>query len=118
MENQNFTIEQKSEGVVVVSLTGDLLGESFAQLLLENINDLLFKGCKKFLFDLSAVRYVNSSGIGVLITLLTKIRNKDGEMILVKPSGHFQKLLLITKLNKIFNISDSIEHGVDQLSAS
>ena len=60
---------------------------------------------------------MNSSGIGVLITLLTKYRNQEGEMILIKPSENIQKLLLITKLNKIFTIVNNKEEAVEILSS-
>lgn len=59
--------------------------------------------------DLEQVRYMNSSGIGVLITLLTKIKNNKGKMVLVNPSEQIVKLLEITKLNTVFTIADSIE---------
>lgn len=108
MEGIEFHI-QKTEGrVIVVALHGDLIGESIGSRLLETVHDLLFEGAKRFVIDLSEVRYVNSAGIGMLITILTKIRNKEGEMVLMRPSGHFNKLLLITKLNKIFPVVDSL----------
>ena len=46
-------------------------------------------------------------GIGLLITILTKFRNKGGEVYLMKPSENVQKLLVITKLNAIFQIIQS-----------
>jgi anti-sigma B factor antagonist len=44
------------------------------------------------IIDISKLRYINSSGIGVLITILTKFRNKGGEVYLMKPSENVQKL--------------------------
>lgn len=108
MAGFEFNIQKTESDVIVVALQGDLIGESIGSRLLETVNDLLFEGAKYFVLDLSEVRYVNSSGIGLLITMLTKIRNKDGEMVLMKPSGHFNKLLLITKLNKIFLVVDDL----------
>ena len=65
--------------------------------------------------DISNVRYINSSGIGVLITVLTKFRNKDGELVLINPSEHVKKLLIITKLNAIFNVVDNEKEAVIEL---
>jgi anti-sigma B factor antagonist len=59
------------------------------------------------IIDISGLRYINSSGIGVLITILTKFRNKGGEVYLMKPSESVKKLLAITKLNAIFQIIQS-----------
>jgi anti-sigma B factor antagonist len=59
---------------------------------------------------------MNSSGIGVLITLLTKFRNHEGEMVLIKPSETIRKLLIITKLNKIFSINETREAAIKSLN--
>lgn len=86
---------------------GDLIGENNGPDLVELVNDALNNGAKYCLVDIEKVRYINSSGIGVLITILTKFRNKDGELYLIKPSEHVTKLLIITKLQAIFTIVDS-----------
>jgi anti-sigma B factor antagonist len=108
MAGIDFTITKTEHEIIIVGLDGDLIGEAIGSRLLETLNDLLFEGAKRFILDLSQVRYVNSAGIGLLITILTKIRNKDGEMVLMNPSSHFNKLLLITKLNKIFPVVDQV----------
>ncbi|MFT5640174.1 MAG: anti-sigma B factor antagonist [Cyclobacteriaceae bacterium] len=86
---------------------GDLIGENNGPQLVELANEALSQGIKYCLVDIENVRYINSSGIGVLITILTKFRNKDGELFLIKPSEHVKKLLIITKLQAIFTISNS-----------
>jgi anti-sigma B factor antagonist len=59
--------------------------------------------------DLEKVRYISSSGLGLLITLLTKMKNAGGELFLTAPSEHVKKLLLITKLNGIFTVVESVK---------
>jgi len=66
------------------------------------------------IIDISQLRYINSSGIGVLITILTKFRNKGGEVYLLNPSESVRKLLIITKLNSIFNIVATEEEAITQ----
>ena len=95
--------------------TGDLIGESNGPDLIELVNDVLAKGIKYCLIDISDVRYINSSGIGVLITLLTKFRNKSGELYLINPSDHVKKLLIITKLQAIFNIVTTEEEALEKI---
>lgn len=92
--------------------SGDLIGENNGPELVELVNDSLSKGVRFCLIDISDVRYINSSGIGVLITILTKFRNKSGELFLIRPSEHVRKLLIITKLQAIFNIVDSEEEAL------
>jgi anti-sigma B factor antagonist len=90
-------------------LSGDLIGEDNGVSLLEIANNALQQQVLICVIDISKLRYINSSGIGVLITILTKFRNKGGEVYLMKPSDNVQKLLVITKLNAIFQIVQSEE---------
>jgi anti-sigma B factor antagonist len=58
---------------------------------------------------------INSSGIGVFITLLTKARKKEGDVVIVNPSSYISNLLMITKLNSIFQIFDSTNEALEML---
>ncbi len=104
------------ENVVVIKLTGDLLGEKTGPELVGFINDQISRKIINAVIDISEVRYINSSGIGVLITILTKFRNKGGEVVLVNPSEHVKKLLVITKLNAIFSIVESKEEALSKIN--
>ena len=106
------------DGVVVLKLNGDLIGEDNGIDIIELINDQIQNDHKLCIIDISGLRYINSSGIGVLITVLTKFRNKGGEVCLLKPSESVQKLLIITKLNAIFNIVDTEEKAFENLKSS
>ncbi|HMQ00914.1 MAG TPA: STAS domain-containing protein [Cyclobacteriaceae bacterium] len=101
-----FDIEVKSD-LLIIKLTGDLIGEDSGLSLLEKASNAINEGVRNCLINISGLRYINSSGIGVLITILTKFRNKGGEMFLMNPSESVQKLLIITKLNAIFQVVDS-----------
>lgn len=81
---------------------------------MEAVNNAIQQKTLTCIIDISELRYINSSGIGVLITILTKFRNKGGEVYLMKPSANVQKLLVITKLNAIFQIVQS-EEEVEKL---
>jgi len=111
-----FSSELKDD-VLILRLSGDLIGEDKEFSLLELVNSTTADHIVKCVVDISELRYINSSGIGVLITILTKFRNKDGEVYLVNPSESVQKLLIITKLNAIFNVSDSIEVAIEALKS-
>ena len=99
------------DDLLVINFAGDLIGEQSGPELMEIINDRINQKVLFAAIDISDIRYINSSGIGVLITILTKFRNKGGEVILVNPSEHVKKLLIITKLNAIFTIVNSIEEA-------
>lgn len=101
--------------ILKISLEGDLIGENDGIGLLDIVNDNINDSVLKCAIDLSNLRYMNSSGIGVLITILTKFRNKGGEVVLINPSAQIKKLLLITKLNAIFTIFDTFEEAQNKI---
>ena len=104
----NFKHEIKND-TLVLRLAGDLIGEDSGAAVVEVATDAIHQKTMKCIVDISGLRYINSSGIGLLITILTKFRNKGGEVYLMKPSESVQKLLVITKLNAIFQIVQSEE---------
>lgn len=112
--NYTYKVEGK---IFDLEFDGDLIGENKGPELVEIVNDNLRNGVKYCLVDISEVRYINSSGIGVLITVLTKFRNKGGELFLINPSEHVKKLLIITKLQAIFNIVSSRAEAESQIIA-
>jgi anti-sigma B factor antagonist len=100
-----MTFEKEvKENALIIRLSGDLIGEDNGASLLEIATNAIQQQVLTCIIDISKLRYINSSGIGVLITILTKFRNKGGEVYLMKPSENVQKLLVITKLNAIFQI--------------
>ncbi len=111
----NYKINHEGD-LVFINFEGDLIGEENGPEIIEAVNDTLSNNIIKCAVDISEVRYINSSGIGVLITILTKFRNKGGEVVIVNPSEHVKKLLAITKLNAIFTIVDTIAEAKEELN--
>ena len=106
------------ENILELSLSGDLIGEDTGIDLIELVNNAIEKDLLFCIIDIAGLRYINSSGIGVLITVLTKFRNKGGEVYLLNPSESVQKLLIITKLNAIFSIVDSTDEANELIKNS
>ena len=107
----NFAQEIKSNALIL-HVTGDLIGEDTGTKLVEAVNEAVSHKVLTCIIDISELRYINSSGIGVLITILTKFRNKGGEAFLMQPSESVKKLLMITKLNAIFHIVQNVEEAL------
>lgn len=107
----NFSHEIKNEKLII-RLSGDLIGEDNGSSIIDVVKQAIEQQVLACIVDISNLRYINSSGIGVLITILTKFRNKGGEVYLMKPSENVQKLLVITKLNAIFQIVQEEEEIV------
>ncbi|CAA9243198.1 MAG: hypothetical protein AVDCRST_MAG95-1519 [uncultured Adhaeribacter sp.] len=96
-----------TENIVYVRLQGDLIGSPDSQQLIDLVNNSISETKILCAVDLSHVRFINSSGIGVLVSLLTKFRNRGGELVLINPSEQIRKLLIITKLNNIFTVAET-----------
>ena len=101
---------------LILRLSGDLIGEDDGASILQLATENVINKIRHCLVDISEIRYINSSGIGVLITILTKFRNKGGEVYLIKTSENVKKLLIITKLSEIFNVVGSEEEAFNGLS--
>lgn len=110
----NFNTEIQQD-IVIFNLSGDLIGEQSGFDVINQANEHIAMGTIKCIIDISQLRYINSSGIGILITLLTKFRNKGGEVCLLKPSENVEKLLIITKLNAIFSVADTMDEAVEKI---
>ncbi len=101
---------KRKEGQVhYLFMEGDLIGDEVGPRIAELVSDSVEAGIKTVVIDLEKVRYISSSGLGLLITLLTKMKNAGGELFLTAPSEHVKILLLITKLNGIFTVVESIK---------
>ncbi len=93
-------------GVTVVDMSGRItLGEG-SVILRDTIKDLLGKGEKKILLNLGNVTYIDSSGIGELVSAFTSVRNQGGELKLLNLTKKVHDLLQITKLYTVFDIKD------------
>ena len=94
------------DGVTIVDLSGRItLGEG-SVVLRDTIKDLLGKGQKKILLNLGDVSYIDSSGIGELVSAFTTTKNQGGELKLLNLTKKVHDLLQITKLYTVFDVKD------------
>jgi len=94
------------DGVTILDLSGRItLGEGSVQLR-DAIRDLLAKGQKLILLNLADVNYIDSSGIGELVSAYTTVRNQGGELKLLNLTKKVHDLLQITKLYTVFDVKD------------
>jgi anti-sigma B factor antagonist len=97
---------RRVDGVTVVDLSGRItLGEG-SVILRDMVRDLISKGDRKILLNLGDVTYIDSSGIGELVSAFTTVRNQGGELKLLKLTKKVHDLLQITKLYTVFDVKD------------
>src|ERR1700719_1124936 len=100
------------ETVTIVDLSGRItLGEA-SVVVRDLINDLMSKGNKKVLLNLGDVDYIDSSGIGLLVSSFTTVRSQGGELKLVNLSKRIGDLLKLTKLYSLFDVKDEEAEAV------
>jgi anti-sigma B factor antagonist len=95
------------DGITIMDCSGRItLGEGSVQLR-DAVRDLLSKGSKQILLNLGDVTYIDSSGIGELVSAFTTVRNQGGDLKLLNLTKKVHDLLQITKLYTVFDIWDS-----------
>ena len=104
------------DGVSIVDLSGRItLGEG-STMLRDIVRDMIAKGQKKILLNLGDVTYIDSSGIGELVSAFTTVRNGGGELKLLNLTKKVHDLLQITKLYTVFDIKDDEAQAVASFS--
>lgn len=105
-------------GVIIVDISGriQLGGESAA--LRDLVSDLLSKGNKKILFNLGDVNYIDSSGLGQLVSAFTSVRKQGGELKLLNLSKNVHNVMQITRLYTVFDIMENEATAVKSFGQS
>src|SRR6202142_4102087 len=94
------------DGVTILDLSGRItLGEGSVTLR-DSVRDLLAKGTKKILLNLGDVNYIDSSGLGELVSAFTTAKNQQADVKLLNLTKKVHDLLQLTKLYTVFDISD------------
>jgi len=99
--------------IVILEPKGKIMGGPDASLLHDKLHEYIEQNKTKVIVDLSKVDWMNSTGLGILISGLTTIRNNNGELKLANLTKKVQSLLTITKLVSVFEAYDSLDEAID-----
>ncbi|MDP9049742.1 MAG: STAS domain-containing protein [Acidobacteriota bacterium] len=104
------------DGVTILDLSGRItLGEGSVTLR-DAVHDAAAKGSKHILLNLENISYIDSSGIGELVSAFTSIKNAGGELKLLNLTKKVHDLLQITKLYTVFDVSDDEASAIASFS--
>ena len=109
-----FTSRKDGNGALVIEVEGQLIVGN-RQEFKQKILDALEAGERKFLVDFTQTGYIDSSGLGVLVSLSKKIRDEGGELRLAGLNEDLRTLFELTKLDTLFSISDSAADALKAL---
>lgn len=112
----NFRMDMRTleEELPLIELEGEVDVYTAPQLKQQMIN-LLESGAKEMVVDLTKVDYLDSTALGVLIGGLKRMREMDGNMVLVCPNPRIRRVFEITGLDKIFDIYNSVEDAQEAM---
>ncbi len=97
-------LEKKEGDSMVLDVSGDIeLGESSTRLR-NSVRNSLNAGVSNITLDLADVNYLDSSGIGELISSLVAVSRADGRMVILNPTDQIRRLLEISQLTELFDI--------------
>ncbi len=97
---------------VVLELKGNVMGGDDTKEFNETLHKLIDDGKTRVVLDLGGVKFMNSSGLGMLIGGLTTMKKAEGYLKLANVTEKIESLLIITKLIKIFESYDSVDEAV------
>lgn len=113
----NFNVSERYN-CVVIEFKGNVMGGPDAVSLNEKLHELIEKDQTNVVVDLSKVKFMNSSGLGMLIGGLTTMRKAGGDLRIANATDKIESLLVITKLITVFKHFQSLEEAVESYSDS
>ena len=105
-------------GATVLHLKGDVMGGPDGTKFHEQIHELVNAGQKNVVVDLAKVRFMNSSGLGIMIAGLTTLRNAGGDLRLANAADRIQSLLMVSRLLTLFQHFESVDDAVASYQSS
>jgi anti-sigma B factor antagonist len=110
----SMTITQRQlDDVVMLDLAGRITIGEGTIILRERIQKMLNAGDKQFLLSLADVDYIDSSGLGELVSSFTKVKNQDGDLKLLQLTRRVRDLMQITKLLTVFDVYDDEAEAIN-----
>lgn len=115
-ERPAFDLEvTDNQGIKVFHLKGRLMDQQQADRLMSALDKEVDAGHTGVVLDMGELQYMNSTGLNILISVLTTTRNKGGDTLIANVSTSVRQLFLVTKLDSVFIITPSVEEAIAKL---
>lgn len=105
-------INHKTDGdVTIIELSGKVMGGPDHDKFKSAVTELLDAGGKNYVLDLSGVPWINSTGLGILISGFTSIKNAGGTMKVCSVNERVLSIFYISQLENVFEVFESCEEA-------
>ncbi|MBK8165730.1 MAG: STAS domain-containing protein [bacterium] len=94
--------ERKRDGVAILEMSGKLMGGPDADAFDEILKTLIHEDCRNVIVNMEKVTWVNSTGLGILISGYTTLRKSGGELKLLRVSDRIENIFIVSKLYTVF----------------
>lgn len=111
--NVNLLVEKK-DNYVVINIEGEVDTYTSPKVKSDILKEI--EEYKNIIISMEKVKFIDSTGLGVLIGVLKKVKEKEGKMIIVSPNSYINQIFEITGLFKVFKIVNSLNEAIDELS--
>lgn len=108
----NYSISEKYN-TVIVTFKGNVMGGPDAVEFHDELKKLADQGKTNVVGDLSKVKFMNSSGLGIMITAMTSMRKAGGDFKICGASDRIESLLIVTKLITVFDHYKTLDEAVE-----
>lgn len=107
----------EEQGCSVFHLKGRLMDQQQADRLMSALDEELGNGKHSVILDMTDLAYMNSTGLNILINVLTRSRNAGGDTVIAGVSTSVRQLFLVTKLDSVFTITNTVDEAVAKLTS-
>lgn len=108
--------ERKRDGVAILELSGKLMGGPDATTFGETLKTLIHEGTTNIIVDLGKVSWVNSTGLGILISGYSTVKKNGGELKLLHVSDRIESIFMVSKLHTVFTSYDDEDAAVQSFA--
>lgn len=109
-------VRRPNETAGIIDISGDITAGS-EQVLMDAYNDASSDGVRTVLLNFSDLEYMNSGGIGLLVTLLVRANRQKQKLLACGLSDHYKQIFELTRLDEAITIHDSEEAALATASA-
>jgi anti-sigma B factor antagonist len=108
--------ERKRDGVTILEMSGRLMGGPDAESFDEILKTLIHEGSRNVVVNMEKVRWVNSTGLGILISGYTTLKKSGGELKLLKVSDRIENIFIVSKLYTVFESYQDEDEAVQSFA--